>query len=74
MENFSAKQAAAISLENEIKIESVLENIENCCQNGGRYMLIQLLPDGVIMKLISLGYSVSRVSDPFGVESSKITW
>jgi hypothetical protein len=74
MEKLTAKQAKENSLRNARKIESVLDQIQEVSNNGFNFISIPVVSEDVIMGLITLGYTVSKVTDPIGYEFTKITW
>jgi hypothetical protein len=74
MEKFTAQQAAQLAKKNEQPIDQILKTIENQAGYGNRYIMCAYLPDEVLLEFVELGYAVSKFTDPFGVEQTKIRW
>ena len=74
MEKLTAQMASELSKQNECKLETVLSSIEITAKQGNRCIsMINHIPDAVILELMSLGFSISKTSDPFN-EIVKIKW
>lgn len=74
MEKFTAQQAAQLAKENEQPIDQILKTIEEQAKYGSRCIIQAYLPDGVLIELVELGYALSKFTDPFGVEQTRIRW
>lgn len=74
MAQLTAKEARTITERNAIKIDQILKQINDSANAGMQFSICPLLPTEVMLELINLGYSVSRNTDPFGMENSKINW
>lgn len=75
MENlFTAKQASALADLKQQPIESILKSIESQAGYGYRFILQSYLSIEITVKLIELGYEISKFTDPMGIEQTKIKW
>ena len=73
-QKFTAKQASELANQKKQPIDQILKTIENQAECGNRYIMVAYLHDETLLELVELGYAVSKFTDPFGVENTKIKW
>ena len=74
MEQFTAAQARELSLTKAKSFEAIIEIIKHQAGFGERYIIDRNVSGETLMELVNLGYIISKLTDPFGVENFKISW
>lgn len=69
-----AKEARKLTEENIRPFDNIIKDIELSAGRGEQMICIPLVFSEHQMKLIELGYKVSRRTDPIGMEFIKIEW
>lgn len=70
----TANEARAIAKRNTRKIEVVLEQVGNEAKCGHFMTMVPKLTTDLVVELMKLGYKVSTITDPCGMEFTKIEW
>lgn len=69
-----AKEARKLTEENIRPFDNIIKDIELSASRGEQMICIPLVFPEHQIKLIELGYKVSRHTDPIGLEFTKIEW
>lgn len=69
-----ASEAREITEQNQLSLTDALKIIEGEAKRGGKMCVFNNLHYETFSKLLSLGYRVSKHTDPIGIELDRIEW
>ncbi|MFC4673449.1 hypothetical protein [Dysgonomonas termitidis] len=69
-----AKEARKLTEENIRPFEVIIQDIEQSASRGNQMICIPVVTPEYQMKLVELGYKISKHTDPIGLDLTKIEW